>query len=305
MSFFKKKPIIVLAAVLGVAVIFAAVSHLTNGALSRTASVIITPAEGVVSRLVSPISRIRDNLADADELRKENEQLKLRVDELTLQNRSAQDYIKENERLNELLHLRDGMIDKEVLAAKVISADSDNFSYTITINRGSADGIGIDNAVISTLGAVGRVSELGEHWARITTILSPEHAMGVKVSRTGDNAVLDGDGTLFRKNQCRLDYITGAGDLIAGDILVSSGMGGIYPPDITVGRIVEIRSDNSGTVDYATVEPTVDFSRLYEVLVITSWDTESTAPQYVEQNTITSEQTDVDIVPEDIENAQG
>lgn len=311
MSFFKKKPVLVLGAVLAAAVLLAAVSHLGGGMPAKIAGKIITPVEKLFSKAVAPAAGLRDNVMNADDLRLENEELQAQVNELLVVNRSVEEYIEENERLKELLRLREDMVEKETLAASVISADSDDFSYTVTINRGSGDGIELEDAVISTLGVIGRVSELGKHWARVTTILSPKHALGVKVTRTGDLAVLEGDLKLAKDKQCRLGYITGSAELIEGDILVTSGYGGVYPPEITVGKVVSVRSDNSGKIDYATVEPTADFSRLYEVLVITDWDRDDVGPEYaagyVQDNMSdnASEPDTGEITTEDIENAQG
>lgn len=311
MSFFKKKPVLILGGVIICSVLLAAVSHFGNGMPAKLAGAVITPAEKLLSKAAAPVARLRDKVMSAGDLSGENEELKAKVNELLIINRSVEEYIEENERLRELLRLRDEMTDKQVLAASVISADSDDFSYTVTINRGSADGISPEDAVVSTLGVVGRISELGEHWSRVTTLLSPQHALGVKVSRTGDLAVLEGDLKLAKDNQCRLGYITGSAELIEGDILVTSGYGGVYPPGLTVGKVVSVRLDNSGTIDYASVEPTADFSRLYEVLVITDWDRETVKADYVTGNAeeespeAVSEPTTGEIAPEDIENAQG
>ena len=288
--------------------LLAAVSHLGGGLPAKAAGAVITPVEKLFSKLASPVSKLRDDVMSMGDLRRENEDLRAQVNELLTVNRSVEEYIEENGRLRELLRLREDMVDKEVLAASVISADSDDFSYTVTINRGSGDGVSVEDAVISTLGVIGRVSELGEHWARVTTLLSPRHALGVEIARTGDLAVLEGDLKLARDKQCKLGYITGSGELIEGDILVTSGYGGVYPPGITVGKVVSVRSDNSGKIDYAAVEPTADMSKLYEVLVITDWNREDVGPEYVTGNEASEggveEGTD-EITPEDIENALG
>ena len=289
MRFFRRKPFYILAAVIICSVILAVISHFGNGLPSKIAGVIITPAERAFSRVISPVAKFRDNVMQADALRSENEELREKVNELTMQNRDAGEYIRENERLRELLHLRDTMTGKEVLAARIISADADNFSYTVTINRGSADGIEQEDAVVSTTGVVGRISELGAHWARVTTLLSPGHSIGVRVSRTGDVAVLDGDVKLSKDRLCRLGYISGEAELIEGDIIETSGMGGIYPPGLVVGKVREARTDNSGAMEYATVEPDTDFMRLYEVLVITDWSREDFSPEYVSGSGYTEE----------------
>lgn len=307
MSFFKNKPILVTAAVLVLALIVASVSHFSNGATEGAGGAVTSVAEGFFSKIFSPLKNLDTAFSDKERLIAENEQLKAQVDELIKQNRGAEEYISENKRLKELLGIREMMVNKEVLAAEVISYDWDNFSETVTINRGSKDGVEKEDAVVSALGVIGRVTELGEHWARITTLISPKHSLGVKITRTGDLAVAEGDIKLAKDKKLRLDYISGAAELIEGDIVETSGIGGVYPSGLTVGKVREIKKDSSGAVAYAVVEPTADFARIFEVLVITDWTRETATPDYVvnaPENDGATENID-EMTDEDIENAEG
>lgn len=306
MSFFKNKPVMLTGIVLLCAVLIAAVSHFGSGMPAKIAGFVIAPAEKLVAKIVSPVANFRDNIMNSDDLRAENDALKEELIELQAANRGVDEYIKENERLRELLRLKEEMTDKEIVAAEVISADSDNFSETVTINRGSRDGVEPEDAVISTLGVVGRVSEVGGTWARVTTVFSPKNSLGVRVTRTGDLAVAEGELKLAKDKRLRLGYISGAAELIAGDIIETSGIGGVYPPGITVGKVTEVRMDNSGAVDYAVMESTVDFSRLFEVLEITEWDRKEVEADYVEGTEKPVNEPDSgEISPEDIQSAQG
>lgn len=307
MSFFKNKPILVTAAVLVLALIVASVSHFSNGATEGAGGAVTSVAEGFFSKIFSPLKNLGTAFTDKERLIAENEQLKAQVDELIKQNRGAEEYISENKRLKELLGIKETMINKEVLAAEVISYDWDNFSETVTINRGSKDGVDKEDAVVSALGVIGRVTELGESWARITTLLSPKHSLGVKITRTGDLAVAEGDIKLAKDKKLRLDYISGAAELVEGDIVETSGIGGVYPSGLTVGKVREIKKDSSGAVAYAVVEPTADFARIFEVLVITDWTREAAAPDYVVNAPESNEPTENidEMTDEDIENAEG
>ncbi len=307
MSFFKNKPILVTAAVLVIALIVAAVSHFSNGATEGTGGAVTSVAEGFFAKIFSPLKSFGTAFSDKEKLAEENEQLKVQIDELIKQNRGAEEYISENKRLKELLGIKETMINKEVLAAEVISYDWDNFSETVTINRGSKDGVDKEDAVVSALGVIGRVTELGESWARITTLLSPKHSLGVKITRTGDLAVAEGDIKLAKDKKLRLDYISGAAELIEGDIVETSGIGGVYPSGLNVGKVREIKKDSSGAVAYAVVEPTADFSRIFEVLVITDWTRESITPDYVVNVPESAEQAETidEITDEEIETAEG
>lgn len=307
MSFFKNKPILITVAVLIIALIIASVSHFSDRATEGVGGAVTSGAEGFFSKVFSPLRNLGTAFSDKEKLVEENEQLKAQVDELIKENRGAEEYISENKRLKELLGIKETMVNKEVLAAEVISIDWDNFSETVTINRGIKDGLQKEDAVVSALGVIGRVTELGDSWARITTLLSPKHSVGVRITRTGDLAVAEGDIKLAKDRKLRLDYISGAQELVEGDIVETSGMGGVYPPSLTVGKVSEIKKDSSGAVSYAVVEPTADFSRIFEVLVITDWTRESVAPDYVvnvPETTEIAENID-EITDEEIENAEG
>ena len=311
MSYFRNKPLLITAIVIVIAVILAVVSHFGDGLPKKIASAVTVPVQKAAAVVVRPVSKFIDNIADAPVIREENERLKAEITELEIQNRSVEEYIKENDRLRNLLAIRDGMKDKEVLSASVVSADSSGYGKNIVINRGEMDGVSEGDAVVSENGVIGRVSETGAHWARVTTILSPGHSLGVRISRTSDIAVAEGDISLVRENLLKLDYLPQETQLIEGDIIVTSGVGGIYPPDLIVGKVKKIRKDNSGKTDYAVIEPIQNHNRLYEVIVITDWTRENEVPMYIggetEEDVQVSEgyETHTDIGSNDILNAQG
>lgn len=299
MSFFRNKPILTVVVVVVLSALIALVSHLTNRLPEKMASGVITPAEKVAYKILSPVINLSDGIKNGKTYAEENEQLRARIDELTMENRSVEAYLDENKRLRDLLGIQEAMVSCQTVAAEVVAYDWDNFSETVVINRGSNDGIALDNAVITAEGAVGRVTELGGSWARVTTLISPRHSMGVRISRTGDLAVAEGDAKLAVDKSFRLGYISGAAKVIEGDIIETSGVGGVYPPGIAVGRITAVSVENSGTVAYAVVEPSAPLDKVKEVLVVTDWSEEI---EDVADGTlpVTEEITD-----EEIENAEG
>ncbi|MDO4617917.1 MAG: rod shape-determining protein MreC [Clostridia bacterium] len=306
MSFLKKKPIYILLAVVLVAVLLSLISRFTGGFPAKIANAIITPVEKTFSKVLSPVYSFFGNVGDNEKLREENEALLKQVDELTKANKSVETYIEENARLSELLGLKEKMTVKSV-GARVIGYDWDNFSETVTINRGKKDGVEIGNAVVTGRGVVGRVTEVGNDWAEVMTIISPEHSMGVRISRTGDLALCEGDVTLVRSKKMLLNYISGLSGITSGDILETSGEGGVYPPGYTVGRISEIKIGNTKTESYAEIEPAVDFSRISEVIVITGYETETIQSEYIigEREDELPKEEIPEISEDEIENAEG
>ena len=177
-------------------------------------------------------------------------------------------YREENERLLALMELQNSMSNYSTVAAKVIAYSSSSRYDSIEINKGTFSGISKGNTVITDKGIVGMVEEVGPNWALVNTILMPGKATSVDVARTDDIGVIEGDAELCYDALCKLTFIDKGANIIVGDILETSGAGGIYPPGLNVGTIRDISADSMGTLNYATVEPIVDFNHLHEVLVI-------------------------------------
>lgn len=197
------------------------------------------------------------------------------VGELTYKNNYLEQKInsltsleKENERLRDLLKLRDKYPEYKTVAASVIAKESGNYSRFITIDKGKESGIEVNKAVISQDGLVGLVFEVGNGWAKIQTILDPSTSVGCKITRTGDISVSEGDISLINQGLLKMLYISGGFTILEGDIVETSGLGEIYPQGIAIGRIKEIKVEESTDSQYALITPIVDFSDLYEVLVI-------------------------------------
>ncbi len=270
MPFFRNRFIRILASVISVALALAALAHLGDNPVQRVANTVMTPVFNAASAVITPVRRFFGYALDAGRYEKEIEALKTTVNTLKAENKSREEYIKENRRLKELLDLRDGsMAAYKTVTARVVSYEPNSWYDTLMLSKGTSDGISADDIVITSLGVVGRVTSAGRNWAKVSTLINISGSVGVKLSRTGDIGVVSGDANLAQDKNCRLEYLSNDKSLIKGDILVTSGLGGIYPPDLIVGKVTDIKSDIAGNLEYGVVEPSVDFSSLYEVLVIT------------------------------------
>ncbi|MCC8160153.1 MAG: rod shape-determining protein MreC [Oscillospiraceae bacterium] len=268
-SFFKKKGVRVAAAVTAAVLICAAIAHFGGSnpvsALMRT---VFSPFQNGVAYLTDKVKDTTDFIREMKSYKDENEKLISEINELKRQNRDVTNYREENERLKELLELGESLDSYSTVAASVIAYSSNGRYDTIQISKGSLAGVAEGNAVITPDGIVGKVIETGPTWSVVSTILNPDNAMGVRVSRTSDVAVVEGNSEMYSQNYCKMTFIDKGSNLIVGDLLETSGSGGVYPAGLSVGVIREINSDAMGNLNYATVEPMVDFDKLYEVLVI-------------------------------------
>lgn len=235
--------------------------------VSNAVKTVFAPIESGFSFVSSKVTSTINFLWEMDSYKEENDKLIRQINELNSQTRDAAKLREENERLQALLELKDSM-NYATVAASVIAYSANNWYDTIEINKGLINGLKVGNAVITTDGVVGKIVDVGLNWATVSTVLNPDNAMGVRIGRTGDAAVVEGDGELYSQGYCKMTFIDKDVGIIVGDLLETSGSGGQYPPGLLVGAIREIDADNMGMLNYATVEPSVDFSRLYEVLVV-------------------------------------
>lgn len=268
----KKHPVIffVILFVIIVALAVLSVKNRENvGFIDNTVNVISKP-------FTKAFSSVSEFFGDFSDYFKDKKELAEKLDEVTYENNilehklsSLESLEDENKRLRDLLELKAKYPEFETKSASVIAKDGGNYCKFITIDKGRESGIEINQPVISQNGLVGLVFEVGDGWAKIQTILDPSTSAGCKISRTGDTSVTEGDISLINDGLLKMLYISNQFTLLEGDIVETSGLGEIYPSGIAIGRIKEVKISENSSSQYATVAPVVDFTRLYEVLVIT------------------------------------
>lgn len=270
MSFFRNKIVLALIGVTVVVVIMCGIMGGTNGngAVGNVMGVIFSPAQKAVSFIASSVNRFTVFIWEMHSYKEENDRLVAELNELKKDNKGIDDYKAENERLTELLGLKESMPEYDTEAARIIAYEPNNWYETFVINKGSKDGIAEEAVVMTSSGIVGQVSEAGENWARVSAVINIDNSVGVRVVRTGDIAITEGDVSLAKDGYCKMSFMSQNAAVIVGDLLETSGLGGVYPAGMMVGKVREILMDSSGSMQYAVVEPTVDFDELREVLVI-------------------------------------
>lgn len=269
MSFFKNRIVRTVLVLIVIVIALTAIAYIGDNPLQRMLYTAVSPVYSAAYDAAAPVRKFCSNVKRAGSYEKEIEDLKQQINTLKIENKTRGDYIAENKRLKELLDLRDSMGELTTVTARVVSYEPNSWYDTVMLNKGKNDGIEQGDVVITNLGVVGKVISSGRNWAKVSTIINVTNSVGVKLSRTGDVGVVSGDAMLAEDKMARLEYMSNDKNLIKGDILVTSGLGGIYPPDLMIGKVTDIMSDSAGNLEYGVVEPSVDFSSLYEVLVIT------------------------------------
>lgn len=270
MSFFRNKFIMAIAVITATVVLLVAVSNIggPNNPVANVVRTIFYPAQMLVTKVTSSVNDFTVFIWEMQSYKGENERLVSEINELKKESRSIEDYKEENERLSSLLTLKEQITDYETEAAQVISYGGGNWYDSIQINKGTKHGLAIENIVITTDGVMGQITEIGKNWAKVSTIINPDNAVGVRIIRTSDIAIVEGDILLSQQAQCKMSFISKGASIVIGDILETSGLGGVYPSGLSVGKVREIKSDNTGTLQYAVIEPFVNFDKIHEVLVI-------------------------------------
>lgn len=202
-------------------------------------------------------------LNEIGHLRLENAQLRSEVERLTREVALLQEAQAENARLRGLVEFR-AQLDLRTIAARVAMRDPSRWFTTMTIDRGAREGVRVRDPVVTADGLVGRVMEVYPTASRVLLISDPRSAVGVLVQSTRDAGIVEGQG----QAALLLRYVSRESTLQPGDVLVTSGLGGVFPRGLRVGTVVTVSSPAGALFQEATVSPAATLARLEEVLVI-------------------------------------
>lgn len=188
--------------------------------------------------------------------------------ELAQKESNYDEVVAENIRLRQMLNYETSHSEYDMTIAMVMTRDMGTWTNTFTIDKGSADGIQANMAVVVPSGVVGFITDVYPHSARVQTILDPRSAIGVIVQRPESRlaGVMKGNGNI--PDEPTMINIARDGDVLVGDKLITSGYGGIYPKGLQVGHVTRIDNDAEGFVKNAVIQPAVNFHRIEEVFVV-------------------------------------
>ena len=183
------------------------------------------------------------------------------------------DLIAENEALRELLELREQRRDLTFESAAVIDRESTNWTSALTLNRGTAHGVEKNDCVVSAEGdLVGVVSAVGYNWCTVLTVIDTDTELGARVFRTQEVAVAEGDLALMGEGKLKLSYLSADAQLLSGDVVTTSGLGGFYPGGLVIGTVESVRTGDDGLAQYAVLAPAARLGELSEVFIIKDFD---------------------------------
>ena len=241
-----------------------------SGYLAPLSKVALSPVIGAQTWLSERFLAIQSLLStprEVTELMQRNAELENEVASLETQIIELQQQLTEFQILSSLLDFARAYPEYEYVGASVIGRDPSPFLQYVIINRGSDDGLRRGMPVVTQQGLVGRISRVTAAGANVQLITDPAISINVRLQPSRERAVLSGSIT----GDLTLDFIPQEAGVNPGDLVLTSGFGGNYPPDILIGQITGIRSQDYDLFQSGSVQPVVDFEQLEIVLVISNF----------------------------------
>lgn len=225
---------------------------------------ITTPISVLAHSSIGSTKSIWDGYISLIGVREENRELRRRLAALESENSRLEEAQVENRRLKRLLGVSEGLGIKGI-AANIIGHSPSNWVKSLTIDRGSADGIALGQPVIENDGIVGHIIAVARNSSEVLLVTDHASAIDVLVQSSRARGIVEGSGDRL----CKLSYVEHSQELKVGDRIISTGIDGLYPKGLLVGIVTSLEREN-GMFQRVEVRPSVNFAKLESVLVISS-----------------------------------
>jgi rod shape-determining protein MreC len=265
---FSKRTVMIVAGIVlfGITLIILSVSYrhpFASYGIGKFAVALVAPLQKAVTRTIRFSGATWREYFYLVSVSKENERLRRHLSLATERIHQCQETAHANERLRDLLNFKQNQ-PRLVLAAEVIGRDPSPWYKSVTIDKGAADGLRKGLPVVVPEGIVGQVTEVSLHFAKVLLMIDRNNAVDALVQGNRARGIIKGEPT----GSCRFDYVLRKHEIQPGDIVISSGLDGVYPKGLRVGRVVSAEQPASGIFQEVRVQPFVDFERMEEILVL-------------------------------------
>ena len=233
---------------------------------------IVTPIRTGVSKLTDQAEQLYGYIFRYEALAAENAALKEELAQMKDDARLADTLERENDRLRALNDLKNNHEDYELVDAYIIAWGSNDWTSTLTINRGSNVGIAAGMCAITENGeVVGLVTEVGPNYAVIKTILDSSLGISATITSSGYNGMVQGNYVEGREDMLRMNYLPSNAVIRNNDQVVTSGST-VYPRDLILGYVVDADFDDTGVAKFALLQPAADIDTLEQVFILTAYN---------------------------------
>ncbi len=244
-----------------------------TGTVHNVTGTAIAPVQKVLSSAANWFKSIYGYLYKYDSLMAENESLRAQLADAQASARAGIEATEENVRLRELNNLRQKHTDYTMESAKIVLWSSSNWSSTFTISKGRSDGIEIGMPVITEYGGlVGQITEAGDNWATVSTLIDVDMSVGAYVGATGSSGMVVGEFSLMKNKTAKLTFLADGAQIFVGDEVLTSGQGGAFPAGLVIGTISNVQTEAGGQIEFGIVVPQVQLDSLVQVFIIKSFE---------------------------------
>jgi rod shape-determining protein MreC len=228
----------------------------------------IAPLQAALSRVSRGMGAAAGALRGAGRLRGENEKLSQEVARLGGEVRHLTSLERENAELRRQLSLA-AKVPRRLVAGEVLSRDADGWWQIVRLNKGSDEGVGADMAVISVDGLLGKIVDVTRGTADVLLISDPACRVSAQIARTGSFGIVAGRGPTWKGQViCRMDFINRDKPVMAGDEVITSGLGGVFPKGLLIGYVESVHTDRSGLYQFADVVSAADLGMVEYAFVV-------------------------------------
>ena len=241
----------------------------SQGPLYTIAGTVITPFQNGVNRVGDALMNWASGFKNVQKLNTENEELRAKIEELTAQNNQLIQAQAELKRLEDLYELDQEYPEYTKVAASVISKDPGNWYSTFVINKGTADGLAVDMNVLAGSGLIGIITETGENWSTVRTIIDDASSISGMVASTSDTCVVSGNLSMMNSGKIEFSELKDRDEVVTeGTAIVTSNISTKYLTGLLIGYVAEVAEDSNHLTKSGTLIPAADFKNIREVLVI-------------------------------------
>jgi rod shape-determining protein MreC len=227
---------------------------------------VVVALQSGVSAVIRPIGSFLSGLAHIGSLRSENQALKDEIEKLRAEAAQALSRERVIQDQNKLLKLREDLQIKTSVAGRVVGESFTNFEWAVTVDVGSADGVHVNDPVVSGDGLVGHVIKVAPNACKVELIIDPDSSVAGRLASSGETGLIVGQ----RSRPLTMDLVSSTARVVINDQVVTSGyQRGLYPPEIPIGRVSHVFSRPGSLTTTIEISPAVNFSALELVLVLT------------------------------------
>lgn len=252
---------------------------------SLTASLfgfVTTPMQTVTTNIAQQAGDYTTKFKSPEQLKAENDALQKEIDDLRKKLIDYNQLKQENEQLKQVVNVQEQNKDFKFVSSSVIGRDPNEAFYGFTLDRGSLAGIKINDPVYTSSGLVGFVSSVSATYCHVKTILSPDAKVGAIDNTNRDSGVVTGNIEMADQGLCKMEFISSQNTMKAGDIIITSGLGGLYPRNLPIGEVKEVKPEEHDVSLYAVIKPYADVQNVRDVFVITEFQGQGDVLQSIE-----------------------